>query len=100
MNLPAVAGVRVGVFPEEVSKTYTAQEGVPSNDVRSIAVTASGEVYAGTAQGLARLSAGKWVTVAADGEAVDRSPLGVTMSGSFPRESWFIGTARRSLCRR
>ena len=45
---------------------------MPSNDVRSIAVTASGDVYAGTAQGLAHLSAGKWTTVAADGVAVEQ----------------------------
>jgi len=69
---PAVAGVRVGVFPEEVSRAYTAKDGVPSDDVRAIAVTASGDVYAGTARGLARLSAGHWATVAADGMAVDQ----------------------------
>src|SRR5208283_1587840 len=69
---PAATGVRVGVFPEEVSKTYTVNEGVPSNDIRSIAVTASGDVYAGTARGLARFSAGQWATLAAEGEAVEQ----------------------------
>ncbi|MGD1103664.1 MAG: hypothetical protein ABSA59_16560, partial [Terriglobia bacterium] len=50
LDLPAVTGVRVGVFKEEVSRAYTAKDGVPSNDVRSIAVTASGDIYAGTAR--------------------------------------------------
>lgn len=72
VDLPAVTGVRVGVFGEEVSRAYTAKDGVPSDDARSIAVTASGDVYAGTARGLARFSAGKWATLAADGEAVEQ----------------------------
>jgi hypothetical protein len=70
-EIPVAASVRVGVFREEFSRTYTARDGVPSNDVRSMAVTAAGEVYAGTAKGLARFSAGKWTTVAGDGEAVE-----------------------------
>jgi hypothetical protein len=72
VDLPSVAGVRVGVFREEISRAYTANDGVPSNDVRSIAVTASGEVYAGTAQGLARFSAGQRTTLAAEGKAVEQ----------------------------
>jgi len=79
----AVTGVRVGVFPEEVHKTYTVNEGLPSNDVRSIAVTTSGEVYAATARGLARYSAGKWTTIAAEGKAVDQ----VAAKGD---DVWFI----------
>ena len=55
---PAGASVRVGVFREEVRRAYTTKENLPSNDVRSIAITASGDVYAATAQGLARFSAG------------------------------------------
>ena len=67
VDLPAVAGVRVGVFREEVSRAYAAKDGVPSNDVRSVAITASGDVYAGTARGLARFSAGRWATLAKRG---------------------------------
>jgi hypothetical protein len=83
----AVAGLRVGAFPEEVSRAYTAQTGVPSNDIRAVAVTASGEVYAGTARGLARYSAGEWSTVAAAGEAVDQ----VAASGD---DVWFTSVGR------
>ena len=87
VDVPAAAGVRVGVFPEEVSRAYTAKDGVPSNDVRSIAVTASGDVYAGTARGLARFSAGKWTTVAAEGEAVEQ----VAARGD---DVWFISAGK------
>ena len=72
VDLPTIAGVRVGVFQEEVSRAYKAKDGVPSDDVRSIAVTASGDVYAGTARGLAHLSGGKWASVAAEGVAVEQ----------------------------
>ena len=78
-----IIGVRVGVFPEEVSRSYSVVEGLPSNDVRSIAVTASGDVYAGTARGLARFAAGKWTTVTAEGEAVEQ----VAAAGD---DVWFI----------
>jgi hypothetical protein len=87
VDLPAVAGMRVGVFQEEVSRAFTAKDGVPSNDVRSIAVTASGDVYAGTARGLARFSAGKWATLAADGEAVEQ----VATRGE---DVWFISAGK------
>jgi hypothetical protein len=87
MDPPAVAGMRVGVFKEEVQRTYTAKDGVPSDDVRSIAVTASGDVYAATARGLARFSAGKWSTAAADGEAVEQ----VAASGD---DVWFISAGK------
>ena len=83
----AVAGRRVGVFPEEVSSAYTAQAGLPSNDIRAVAVTASGDVYAGTARGLARFSAGAWSTVAAAGEAVDQAAA----SGD---DVWFTSAGR------
>ncbi|MGD0226333.1 MAG: hypothetical protein ABSF71_28730 [Terriglobia bacterium] len=78
-----VAGVHVGVFPEEVSRTYTTNDGVPSDDVRSIAITASTDVYAATTRGLARFSAGTWTTIAANGEAVEQ----VAARGN---DVWFI----------
>src|SRR5271157_4989589 len=84
---PEVAGVRVGVFKEEVRRTYTAKDGLASDDVRSIAVTASGDVYAATSRGLARFSAGKWSTAAADGEAVEL----VAASGD---DVWFISAGK------
>lgn len=66
------ASARDSVFPEEFTRTYTNKDGVPSDDVRAIVIAPSGDVYAGTARGLARFSAGKWATVAADGEPVEQ----------------------------
>lgn len=86
-DVPGIAGLHVGVFPEEVGRAYTVQAGVPSNDIRAVAVTASGDVYAGTARGLARFSAGAWSTVAADGEAVDQ----VAASGD---DVWFTSSGK------
>lgn len=84
---PAVASLRVGVFPEEVSRAYTTKENLPSNDVRSIAITASGDVYAATARGLARFSAGTWTTVAAEGAGGEE----VAVNGY---EVWFISAGK------
>jgi hypothetical protein len=70
------AGVKVGVFQEEVSRKFTAADGLPSIDVRSIAVASSGDIYAATAQGLARFSGGHWSVVAAQGAAVEQVAVG------------------------
>lgn len=82
-NAAAVAGV----FPEEVSRVYTAQAGVPSSDIHAVAVTASGDVYAATAKGLARFSTGKWSTVTAAGADVDQ----VSAAGD---DVWFTSAGR------
>ncbi len=68
----SVAGVLVGTFQEEVSREFTTADGLPSSDVRGIAITASGDVYAATALGLARFADGHWSVVAAQGTAVDQ----------------------------
>lgn len=61
LSTPAVwAGVRVGVFAQQVRTDYGAAQGLPSEDVQAVAVTAGGEVYAGTRQGLARFAGGRW----------------------------------------
>jgi hypothetical protein len=84
---PAVASVRVGEFLEEASRTYTTKEHLPADDVRSIAIAASGDVYAATAGGLARFSAGAWTTVAAEGTAVEQ----VATKGN---KVWFISRGK------
>ena len=71
-DLPPAAMVRVGTFPEEFRRAYTVKDGLPSDDVRALAIKASGDVYAATARGLARFSAGKWTTSSANGEAVEQ----------------------------
>ncbi len=68
----SVSGIRVGVFQEEVSREFTTADGLPSTDVRAIAISASGDVYAATAMGLARFSAGHWSVVAAQGAPVEQ----------------------------
>ncbi|MBX3436465.1 MAG: hypothetical protein KF861_03170 [Planctomycetaceae bacterium] len=56
-------GVHVGTFAAEVATKFTTNDGLPSNDVLSLALTSDGIVYAGTAQGLARFQDGKWERV-------------------------------------
>ena len=54
--------VAVGEFQQEVSKAYTVADGLPSNDVLSIAY-AGGKVYAATREGLAYFSDGSWTVI-------------------------------------
>jgi hypothetical protein len=61
---PRASGLRVGKFPVDVRTEYTLADGLPSNDVFAIAVLPSGEVYAGTAKGLARFDGPRWFRVA------------------------------------
>lgn len=63
--------LEVGRFPQEVRRFMTTADGLPSNDVRSVAIAPDGTVYAATARGLARYSQGKWATVAAPEKPVD-----------------------------
>ncbi|MGD9855873.1 MAG: hypothetical protein AB7U20_13085, partial [Planctomycetaceae bacterium] len=56
-------GIAIGTFDAEIAATFTEDDGLPSNDVRSVALTNDGTVYAGTAQGLARFQDGKWQRV-------------------------------------
>jgi hypothetical protein len=61
---PRASGLRVGTFPVDVRTEYTLADGLPSNDVLAIAVVMSGDVYAGTAKGLARFDGRRWHSVA------------------------------------
>ncbi len=56
-------GMKVGVFPQEVRTVYRVAEGLPDNDVRSVAVLPGGRAFAGTAQGLVRLNGARWSRV-------------------------------------
>src|SRR4051794_37798914 len=57
-------GVRVGGFAQEVARTWTAADGLPSVDVATLAVGRDGRVVAGTDRGLARREGGRWVALA------------------------------------
>jgi hypothetical protein len=56
-------GVNVGMFAQEVRSVYREKDGLPDNDVRAVEVLPGGDVYAGTAKGLARFVGGTWRTV-------------------------------------
>ncbi|MCL4216190.1 MAG: hypothetical protein KJ052_04185 [Candidatus Hydrogenedentes bacterium] len=72
--------MEVGVYGQEVSRFHTVDDGLPSNDTLSIAVTADGVCYAGTASGLAVLRDGAWQSDDAfAGEAV--TAVAVTAKG-------------------
>ena len=61
----------VGMFIQEVRINYTEADGLLDNDVRALAVCASGEVYAATRGGLCVYAQGKWQAVdALKGQAV------------------------------
>jgi hypothetical protein len=75
------AHMRVGTFPQEMSAFHNESNGLPGEDVRDIAITADGTVWAATANGLAYLKDNSWSpverfsgdvvpVVAADGESV------------------------------
>ena len=63
-------GLKVGRFPVDVRTEYTLADGLPSNDVLTIAVLPPGDVYAGTAKGLAHFDGRRWVAVPALTDAV------------------------------
>ena len=52
--------VHLGVFPQEMRTFHTEPDGLPSNDVRAVALAKGGQVVARTAKGDAVLEGGKW----------------------------------------
>ncbi|MEX2286040.1 MAG: hypothetical protein WD648_03060, partial [Planctomycetaceae bacterium] len=59
-----IYGVEVGSFLSETRTTYSTVNGLPSNDVLSVAVTHDEEVYAATTKGISKLVDGKWFAIA------------------------------------
>jgi len=51
----------VGAFDQQVHTVFTEADGLPSNDVRRIAIGADGTVYVDTSNGPARLGGGRWM---------------------------------------
>jgi len=64
------AGIKVGTFRAEYRETYTTADGLPSDNILSIAIAADGRVYAGTERGVARFVDGKWAPVIEDDSPV------------------------------
>lgn len=52
--------VHVGPFDQQIHTAFTEADGLPSNDVRRIAIGADGVVFVDTANGPARLDGGRW----------------------------------------
>lgn len=76
--LAAAQSVTVPPFPAESREFFTTAQGLPSNDIRSIAVTPSGAIYAATPAGLARLDNNRW-TVSAPEPAFHAAATGDTV---------------------
>ena len=55
----SIVAVSAGAFQQEVAHTFTTSDGLPSNDVVSVAV-ANGQVFAKTATGTAKSSRAGW----------------------------------------
>ena len=71
------AGVQAGTYRAEIALVYTITDGLPDNDVHSVAIHSRGDVYAATSAGLARFVAGRWQRV----EGVDGAVEVMAVSG-------------------
>ncbi len=60
---PAAVGQRVSSYLAETRTTITTRDGLPSDNILSLALTADGRVIAGTARGLASGNEGAWSAV-------------------------------------
>lgn len=88
---------RAGTFEQEIGAAYHVADGLPSDDVLSVAVGADSSVYAGTAAGLARLDGGVWKAVEPFGSGpvlVAAAPGGI-VPGAYSRTGleWTRGSA-------
>ena len=64
---PPALPVHVGTFDQQIHTAFTEADGLPSNDVRRIAIGADGMVFVDTSNGPARLDGGRWAVF--DGDA-------------------------------
>lgn len=97
--------VEIGTIQQEILHVQTTVDGLPTDDVTSIAVTPNDQVFAGTSKGLSRYQGGKWQpaltssdpirALAADGNTLliamyngvyrfDLATNGVTTIGGLP----------------
>jgi hypothetical protein len=82
-GLPATAEVphvTIGQFPQEVAEHYTVEDGLPSNDVRSIHLDRNGTVWAETEGGWAIFRQGTW--------AAGKAPAAERIIGHVPAEQY------------
>ncbi|MEZ6051039.1 MAG: hypothetical protein R3C02_06550 [Planctomycetaceae bacterium] len=81
--------IHVGTFDAEIAENFGPSDGLPTKDIRSIAITADEWVYVGTSRGLARQQNGEWQLstdydgpvelLAADGDSI----IGVAAGGIY-----------------
>ncbi len=55
--------IHVGKFPQEFSSAFSTNDGLPSDDVYAIELNSKGDVFAGTARGLAQFDGRRWQLV-------------------------------------
>lgn len=63
LAIAAAQSLTVAPFPVEPREFFGARDGLPSADVRAVAITAPGVVYAATAAGIASFEGSRWTTV-------------------------------------
>lgn len=98
---PSWAALKVGTFTAEVRHVYGVAQGLPSEDVRCVAVV-SGRAWAGTAKGLAVQSGESWKVVdqrpvsacVASGESLVAASEGVLLRVTGNAAPAMIGKAR------
>jgi hypothetical protein len=61
--LTSPQSVAVGTYGQEMRTAYTIADGLPSDDVLSVAVNQQGEVFVGTSKGLAKFDGSSWALV-------------------------------------
>ena len=59
-SLAEVPHVKIGRFPQEVAKSYSVADGLPSDDVLEVHLDKGGSAWARTDKGWAVLKEGKW----------------------------------------
>jgi hypothetical protein len=81
-------GISVGHIQAEVRTTYTTVDGLTDDNVLTVAVTADGSVFAGTASGLCRFDDGRWAKV---------SNYAGPVKLIAPHENGLLGTTENAL---
>jgi hypothetical protein len=77
-GLAATGPFPTGTHPQLVRKFHTMADGLPADEVRAVAATRDGAVFAASAKGLARLHGERWVPEA--------GPSNVTALFALPQE--------------
>ncbi|MBN1348829.1 hypothetical protein JXJ21_05420 [candidate division KSB1 bacterium] len=69
---------KIGTFQQQVRTIFSQAEGLPANEIYSIAIAANGDVYAGTRSGCAIFSKNQWKPI----EALKGKPIWMLATNS------------------